>query len=221
MVLVEGHHDHLVLSRLIGDRLRRANAHLIPLDGGSRLQGAVDSEILFDFTDAHVIGLLDNLDPAVAREAYLEAERVLIEEGAASAIKFIDQVIPGRKSSEFVYLNKWLKRALTREDGFPYSRFTPYGLTKPDIIDYLPVKQFVPSAESWDTLHQTHQQLVNSGQTQLRNFKKWAEKTYNTDFTDRRIDHAIDVMDHIPEEFIALADECDRVGTSSPSEAGI
>lgn len=221
VVLVEGHHDQLVLERLIGDRLRRAHAHLIPLDGGSRLADVVDSQILFDFTQAHVIGLLDNLDPTVARDAYLEAERLLLEEGPSSAIAVIDRLIPGRKSSEFVYLNKWLKRALTRQDGFPYSRFTPWGLTKPDIIDYLPVQQFVPNAESWDALHRTHQELLDSGQTKIGNFKKWAEKTHNTDFTDARINTAIASMDYIPEEFIALADECERVARAAPNEVGL
>lgn len=220
VLLVEGHHDQLVLKELIGDRLRRTNTYILPLGGGSRLEGAVDSDILFDFTDAHVIGLLDNLDPYLARDIYLKAERLLLEAGRPAAVDFINDALKGNKKSEFIYLKKWLTRAITQE-GFPYSRFTAYGLTKADIVEYLPVKHFTPKAKSWEELRTKHREQRSSGQTRIGDFKVWVAKTYATDFDDDRIINAINTMDYVPEDFIRLAQECDRVGKSPTNEVGV
>jgi hypothetical protein len=225
ILLVEGHHDALILGHTIGDRLRRSGTYLLPLDGGQLLEGSVESEILFDFTTAHVVALLDNLDPQVAKDAYQQAVSIRIEKGVQEAVDHVDRVLPKRTSSEFLYLNKWIKRAVSREGEFPYSRFTPTGLPLPDIIEYLPVTAFVAKAESWEQLRQRHRELVDSGAIKngrLRsNFKAWVAVTYNTDFDDDRILAAVDALEEIPEDFLQLATECELVGQLDKGQASL
>jgi hypothetical protein len=61
ILLVEGLHDQIVLEGLLGDELRRSRVHMVPIRGGRQLPAALESQLLFDFTDALIVPVLDNL----------------------------------------------------------------------------------------------------------------------------------------------------------------
>lgn len=224
ILLVEGHQDDLILRLTLGDRLRQSRTYVLPLDGGKELAGAVDSQVLYDFSSAHVVGLLDNISPSLVRRVWNDALHLRIEKGPAAAVRHIKDALPGSVSHENRFMRGWLQKAVTKEGGFPYSRMSPFGLTRRDIIEYLPVEVFVPSAQSWEVLRERHTELMDSGQmrdSQLRDFKAWVAKTYDSDFEDDRIRAAVAQLGSIPEDFIQLAEECERVSTAAPENAGL
>ncbi len=85
----------------------------------------------------------------------------------------------------------------------------PLGLSKADILDYLPVTTFVADAESWG---QIRQELAKSkGEEPSGNdFKKWLKSSKKADLSDAAIQHAAESSDYIPEDFTKLLDHIDK-----------
>jgi energy-coupling factor transporter ATP-binding protein EcfA2 len=79
-LLVEGTHDEIVLEELIGDELRQARVDVLALRGARNLPATVDSQFLFDYTDAHVVVLLDAIDAATVRDVWAETVTMVTPE---------------------------------------------------------------------------------------------------------------------------------------------
>jgi hypothetical protein len=62
------------------------------------------------------------------------------------------------------------------------SRMTPWGLRKPDILDYLPVTTLVPAAgdASWEDLREQHSRALEKGSVPTQ-FKDWLVKVKGAD----------------------------------------
>lgn len=225
LLLVEGHHDELVLDLTVGEQLRLANTRIVPLNGGRNLAAVADSQVLFEFTNAHVLGLLDNISAGHMVDVWEHALVLRATEGLVSALEFINTSLPGKNRAENVYMRAWFMKAIEKPDSFPHSRMSPFGLEKADIVEYLPVEAFVRKARSWDELRTEHTDKVATGQLKdgrLRNnFKEWVTRTYDTDFGDDRIRQAVAMMPDIPEEFEALAHVCADIGRRRPDEVGL
>jgi hypothetical protein len=74
-LLVEGSHDEIVLKTLLGNELAEARVHVLPIRGAGQLANTVDSHFLFEFTDAKVLALLDNLSAATVNDVWQESTR--------------------------------------------------------------------------------------------------------------------------------------------------
>jgi len=66
-VCVEGQHDLAVLSNLLEGPLTASFARLLPLDGAKKLNEALTVPMIFDYTDANVVVVLDN-SPEVEKD---------------------------------------------------------------------------------------------------------------------------------------------------------
>lgn len=215
LLVVEGRHDELVLTELLGDRFRSSNTVVLPLHGGRSLKDVLDSQVLFRFTNAHVVGVLDNMSAQHIRDLWEEALVKAAEGGVDIAVQALRDGLPGKEKAENLYMRQWLIEAIKAPDAFPRSRMSPFGLERQDIIEYLPVQSFVRSAQSWEELRQKHSDLINSGQIKkkrlVQNFKDWIANAYGADFSDESILEAIRAMDSVPVEFCELADRCDQL----------
>lgn len=227
ILIVEGHHDELVLKSLIGDQLRAANTRIVPLHGGKGLSSVVDSQVLFHFTQARVVGLLDNISARRVTEVWEHANVLAAQQGVEPAVKYIHEALPGKEDgksvSENLYMRQWFTEALKAPDSFPRSRMAPFGLEKADILEYLPVQAFVSTASSWEALRdewRAHSQSRTTNSLQARNFKAWLAATYSATFDDDLIREAADVAT-IPDEFVALVRTCQHVGHAPETEAGL
>ncbi len=83
-------------------------------------------------------------------------------------------------------------------------RITPHGLTKGDIIEYLPVQALVPEATSWPDLRSQHRAAKNEKSGKPNDFKKWLEITYKADFGADAMTAAIKRMDALPADLHRL-----------------
>ena len=61
IALVEGEHDLRILTGMIGTELSQLGVEMLPLRGGSQLRTATDSRFLYEFTDAVLFPILDDL----------------------------------------------------------------------------------------------------------------------------------------------------------------
>jgi hypothetical protein len=221
ILLVEGHHEEVIFESMIGESLQRSGTYILPMNKGSRLASVADSQVLFDFTDATVIGLLDNLRTADVQSLWDDAIALRAERGLAEAVDYINKSLPGKEKSENIFMKQWLTNAISAD--IPTSRILPFGLAKPDVVQYLPVKAFVAKADSWEALEEEHKALVESGQLKkpelVRNFKAWLTQSKKAQFTDDAILEAVKSMDHVPDDFLRLAEACDSASRGrAPSE---
>ena len=211
ILLVEGHHEEVIFESLIGDSLRRSGTYVLPMNKGSRLASVADSQVLFDFTDAKIIGLLDNLRAVDVQSLWNDAIALRTERGRAAAVDHLNKSLPSKEKSENIFMKQWLTKAIDAE--VPASRIVPFGLAKSDVVQYLPVKAFLPKADSWEDLEEEHQAQIESGRLKkpelVRGFKAWLTATKGARFTDDAIREAVASLDYIPDDFVRLAEACE------------
>jgi len=186
-VIVEGRHDELVLEHVIGDELRNRSVVITPMRGASRINSVLDARFMFDFTDAKVIVVIDNMRPGIA-QAWLEATRLRsAEDGRAVLLDRLD-----RKSEEERFLQEFGIRALEFGE---VNRVAVCGLSVPDIVDLLPPSIICERAgtKSWAQLRADPRAPKGSGK-----FKLWAEKELGAQFDDGTIIRASEALDEIP-----------------------
>jgi energy-coupling factor transporter ATP-binding protein EcfA2 len=195
ILLVEGRHDEIVLTRLIGDQLRHLRVLVIPLHGGRLMPDAADARILQDFTDHRIVALVDNLDPTKFVDLLAAARNIApgdVDEFDAVA----DRVLDGRKDSDEVgFIRRLLRRAF--EHG-RLERFGVYGLSAPDILEYLSSDPFGLD-RSWAELR-----IEFDKQTKIKRFKRWLELTKGASFADDHVEAACARMDELPEDLTGL-----------------
>ena len=198
-MLVEGRHDEIVLRALIGTELDAMKVRLLPLHGARRFPHTVDSQWLFDFTDALIIAIVDNGEPELIQQTWEAGQLTDLTEGVEAAGEVVRTMLPKSQSAENIFLGGFMTRALERGQG---SRVLPHAFTKADIVEYLPVEAFTLRG-TWDQLHVEHQA---SGTKQ--NFKEWLFKQHKVSFNDAQIEAAAASLDALPQDFQALLDMC-------------
>ena len=202
-LLVEGQHDLIVLDTLIGSELERLRVELLPVRGAGRLASALDSRVLYDFTDAHMFVLLDALRYQDITKIWNDSLRMAKTGILSTAIAHADSELKALKIDEADALAAFATRALER--GLA-ERHTPLALAASDILDYLPVKAFVPAADTWEALRSELTKSAGSPKSGSK-FKKWLVDAKKADLTPEHIRQVCETLDHIPEDFTRILQE--------------
>jgi energy-coupling factor transporter ATP-binding protein EcfA2 len=207
-LLVEGEHDEIVIQALCGDFLEAARVKIIPVRGGSNLPGTVESQVLFDLSDAYLVAILDNVRTEEISAAWLEAQTRYLSGDVESAIEYLDgefKKYKGKKGKEeYGWIGSWLSRALKKGVA---ARMNPWGLMARDIIEYLPVELLVPNAgKSWEELRQEHDSALPAldRTKRLHDFKTWLQHVYGADISVSNVRRAASAVTDVPEEFRKL-----------------
>lgn len=194
-LLVEGEHDKQMIESYFGPRLRKARVELLPLRGAKQLASTIDSRVLFKFTEATVVALLDNMFAESVRDSWQQAQLTRMTDGVAAAKQIVVDWFAGDKSEESRYMSGWLTSAL--EVGLE-SRLIPYGLSARDVIEYLPVSEMVPGAASWEALHHEHDADRALKKGHPNEFKPWLRARKGVEVTERLIQSALDAAPEPP-----------------------
>lgn len=196
VLVVEGHHEQVILSALLGQELDEARTLVVPMRGGRHLATVVDAEILADFSDAPVLVMLDNLD----------SERIgrfwsCLQDARADEIDaLVRACFTGKQSSEEQFVISFARRVVA--SGQP-DRFHVHAMSKPDIPEYLPVEYLVPEAASWEELREQF-----NAQTKIGSFKPWLKSRHGVEYTDETLTRACQELDHLPADFTQLLNKC-------------
>ena len=167
-VIVEGTHDKLVLDYLLADDLEQASAVVIATGGANSLPSVVQASLIWEYTDAEVIVVLDNISRETVEPIWLAAQAAMdANDGkeAQSCLYAMEQ-LPG---GEPRWLREFLSRAIA---GGQWSRLQVAPLDEPDIICYLPPDAFI-EGQTWDQLKTSWRQSYPPGRAV--NLKKWLE----------------------------------------------
>ncbi|WP_079552747.1 ATP-binding protein [Arthrobacter sp. 49Tsu3.1M3] len=214
-LLVEGVHDEIVLRAFCGPALDEARVKIIPMHGGRNLPGSIESQVLFDLTDAHLVAVLDDIRIHEVNDVWNEAVKLWQSNEQDLAMTRLTSAFRGRKGSEYEWITNWLGRALKHQ---VHSRIEPYGFRARDIIEYLPVEVMVPEAEkSWDDLRREHDQAIPSLDKRkgLHNFKQWLSRTYKADISVSAISRGAEAATDVPEEFQKFSYRIREIGSRS------
>jgi predicted ATPase len=203
-LLVEGEHDEIVIRALCGDSIDTARVKIIPLRGGRNLPGTIESQLLFDLSDAHLVAVLDSVRAEEISSVWFEAQTRYLSEDAESAIDYLTKAFNQKKVMEHDWIVNWLSRAMKKG---VHARINPYGLAARDIIEYLPVEVIVPRAgKSWDELRREHDAAMPTlNRTKgLHVFKTWLNHVYKADTTVTNVRRAAESVTEVPQEFCNL-----------------
>lgn len=187
-VLVEGLHDEWVINDQLRSTLDNSLAQLFPMHGAKRAQSLADARFLFGGTDAHLLVVLDNLSSGV--QATWEAAASAHQRGFPDqAIEILKPLLEERKQrgDEYLFLHQLALRAIETNR---IDRIRVFGLSRPDIICYLPPDLLLSDCQlSWDDLLERWR--ASFGEAPASNLKGWlkAEGLLPTDPNeiDRRI----------------------------------
>lgn len=147
-LLVEGVHDKEILEGWFADDLKSMRVAVLAMHGTANLLNVFDSEFLINRTDALLMPLLDDVavDPLLDLWAETEAK---VEAGRRSeAFGLIMRGMSGTRSGAKNYASL-LAGTITRGVS---QRFFPLGMSKKDVLEYLPVGSLVEGASSWAEL---------------------------------------------------------------------
>lgn len=200
-LLVEGEHDDIVLTELIGTELSKLRVEVLPIRGGSKLPGAIEARTLFDFTDALVFALLDAIPMDGLHEVWGKAKKHADDPERALAV--LSDGFSWPRGDESTWMKEWLMRSIKRGRG-RHSRVEPLGVAAADIIEYLPVQHFVPAAQSWEELRAQHKSALESTKGIPKDFKKWLTAKHRADFEPDSLREACQRVDETPGDFTQL-----------------
>lgn len=193
-LVVEGEHERIVFETLFMYELHQSRTSIIAARGGKNMKDVFDSQVLFDFTDARVVALLDNIDANHVDELWSRARDLAAVGQVDEAGDLVRSGLPRRGSGENRFLANFLTRAL--EDG-EHERVGAWGLSKEDIILYLPPAAFAIK-RTWEEALSTYDPESDGS------LKPWLTKKYGADFSLANVRAAAESLDDIPEDFITL-----------------
>lgn len=167
-VVVEGAHDQAIIESLLAEDLRDATASVIATGGAKSLPSVAEASLIWDYTDADVVVVLDNIAAsevvplwdrardAASRGSHKEAQQALYEL----------ERLPG---GEPRWLREFLSRTLAAGD---WERLHVAPLKEPDIVCYLPPDE-LGLAETWDQLIADWRRSSNGA---ARDLKGWIKE---------------------------------------------
>lgn len=197
-VLVEGVHDEKVLNVTIGNHVTNVGGRIIPINGARQARSIADARILLDATDASIVLVLDNVIAGPALEIW-NAATALLQNGERKPAKAALGRLSGLGAGgELLWLQELGERAV---DANVIHRITPFGLSKRDIVCYLPVSELVPTAASWEELEAAYDSARAKRLTNA-DFKSWLKTMRGAVLTREKIGQAAkSIGDRLPREF--------------------
>lgn len=189
-LLVEGEHEKIIFESMFQDELTRMGCRIIVARGGKNMKDIFESQFIFDFTDAVIVSLLDNINSKDVENIWSESKKLAQGGKIIEAGQHVRQSLPGSKSGENIFLSQFLTLALANGQ---HERVEVFGLSKPDIIFYFEPGDF-GLKKSW-------KELIELNGIEKQSFKSWATNKFNADFSVSAIEKAAFNCNSLPTEF--------------------
>ena len=200
VVLVEGQHELAILGELIGDELLQAGALMFAMRGVTKLGSAADAQLLFTYTDASLLVVVDNDDADRVTDIWERACGTA--KGGGDPFPVLDEFTKHKRDLEQIALQEFCGLAIASGK---HERIRFQTLSLPDVPEYLPVRAVAPGAPAdatWPDLHAEHERTGKPGQRPR--FKNWMTDTYGADFSESNLRAAAGSMDSIPDDLVGI-----------------
>lgn len=214
-LLVEGEHDKQVFEGYFADDLRDLRVKVLAMRGAKNVANVFDSELLVHATDALLMPLLDDIELEPLRDLWAAAVVATIDGRRSNAVGVIKRglrKIPGKGKDLY---EPFLIGAITR--GEDLERFFPLGMSKKDVLEYLPVGKVVDGASSWESLRREWTRSPaamadRSGEA----YKGWLRKVKRADLSSENLRLVAETSGGPPPELKAIiAKVAERLDTGA------
>lgn len=209
IALVEGEHDLRILTGMIGTDLARLGVKMLPLRGGSQLQTATESRFLYEFTDALLFPVLDDLVLGPLTELWdrhVTDARTNPGSEVSDSLRSDLRRMVGKGGA---FLEEFLSTAVT--DGM-FDRVQPLGIPQSDVLECLPVRKFVPAASSWADVRDAARRGNGGVDPSETKFKQFLTKVHRADLSPEHLEHLARTNPAHPDVKALLAAIDDRLG---------
>ncbi|MGQ0466891.1 MAG: AAA family ATPase [Sporichthyaceae bacterium] len=186
IVIVEGKHDEVVLGGLLAEDLD-AWSVIYPVGGAKQMVSLANAGLLWDFTDAAIVIVVDNIARATIAPVWDKVQKLVASGRTEAAVRALVPLgkLPGAEA-------RWMQNLLTRAIRAKRAhRIRLETLSAPDVICYLPAEAFVPG-KTWDELLAEWRESF--GDREATNIKAFLTARYdaqfNTDIVARAAAHA-------------------------------
>lgn len=171
---------------MIGADLAPLGVELLPLRGGHQLRTATDSRFLYEFTDAVLFPILDDLMLGPVTEMWgrhVVGARIRPASQVTEELRADLRNLVG-KGGEF--LDEFLSTSIA--DGM-FERVQPLGIPQTDVLECLPVRAFVPKAASWADVRDAARRGNGGAEVSETKFKHYLEKVHKADLSPEHLEH--------------------------------
>jgi len=207
VLLVEGQHEVWVLDELFGEEFQRHGVLVSPLRGAKLLKSAVDAHLLFDFTSANVVVMLDNESTDRIEMIWNEALVAKSSGDNSTVLKALDRLQEVR-TGEARYLKDFCVRAIDLDArhriGFQMMKET-------DLDRYFAPSAFIRrqkfseiAAMTWQAIDAIYANWLRENPVPGGGHKEWLRRNYGADFNEKNYRRAVRELDQIPEDFAEL-----------------
>ncbi|HEX3827197.1 MAG TPA: AAA family ATPase [Sporichthyaceae bacterium] len=179
IVIVEGKHDEVVLGGLLAGDLDSWSV-IYPVGGAKQMASLASAGLLWDFTDAAIVIVVDNIARATIHPVWEKAQSAMAAGRTEAAIRALVPLgkLPG---AEARWMQNLLTRAIKARRGH---RIRLETLSAPDVVCYLPAEEFVPG-KTWDELIAEWRESF--GDREATNIKAFLTQRYDVVFNTERI----------------------------------
>lgn len=198
LLLVEGEHDRIVFQTLFGEQFAANGVEIVAARGASKLATIADAQLLFNFTDARVVAMVDNEDADRMAEIWRTA--LVAARDGRDYMKALKEMRRARNTAESQFLQEFCTAAL--KSGVS-ERVEVTALARADIIEYLPCEMLVPGTYTWDDLRDRHNRSAAG-----MDFKSWLARDFDAGFELEDIERAANSVDSVDLELSRVAALC-------------
>lgn len=199
IMIVEGEHDRIVLESLFSaqDSLPGTDVMVLPIRGANNLMTSLEAEFL-DYTDAKILVVLDNVRQSVIAELLETAKSKQVDNPRDARSRLLDARGRLQSHEERIICDVILRRY----DKGDLSRFSLFGLSKRDVIEYLTPGEF--RLDDWDAIRKEHDSLAPTDPLAKSSFKDYLRVTRKISVSNDDVTRASRNLGQLHPDLVAL-----------------
>ena len=173
------------------------------MHGTRNIASALDSQLIYDFTDAGVVVVLDNTRAEAANQLLADTH-FLVESGNAKDFDervnaWVKESRKGASPEERKLIEFFKNLVYKAAKAGRLDRISAFGFQKEDIIDYLDCGSLIPGKTDWENLRERHSHHKGTM------WKPWLVEEFGASFSDEDIVTAAEAgTDSMSKEFYDL-----------------
>lgn len=199
IIIVEGEHDRIVFESLLNaqDAAFATDVVVLPIRGANNLMTSLEAELL-DYTDAKILVVLDNVRRATISELLNVADSKQSNEPKDRRNRLVAARARCQSHEERIICDVVIRR----HDKGDLSRFSLLGLSKRDVIEYLPPGEF--GIDDWDVVRREHDSLPASDPLARSSFKDYLRVTRKISIGNEDVARASRNLGKLHPDLVAL-----------------
>jgi hypothetical protein len=196
-LVVEGTHDQIVLDQCLSEDIQASGARVFVMRGTDNAAALPDMQFLFDALDAPIVVVFDNVVQSRVMAIWQRAVAAFTDKDSRLAERTLAELEVKHATKEERALAELGRRAIRVGR---LSRITPFGLSQPDILDYLAPSHFNLDADDWHAYKAAFRARKRVGE----GFKDFMRQEYRAKINVDAVRQAAKCMVTLPDDLAEL-----------------